>query len=185
MPRFEAKFALVKEEFPGFRILERDKSFLGPVFWALSKLSGTSYDSYCTTIGQTMYVGKMWASTSDDAKYRSISHEVVHTRQFHRWPLGPSFWVLNHILFTICYLLILPCFLTFRARFEREAYTETLRVDAELNGGVISAEKMERNARWLAEVFGGPAYFYMSTKKKTYAWAMETQRQINSGELAA
>lgn len=166
-----------------FRVVERRGTWLGAIFWVLEKLTRTSRSTFHTTIGSTMYVGDNWLQKSDEERYRTLRHELVHVRQFHDWPLGPTFWVLNHIIFSLCYLLLLPARWTFRARFEREAYEETLLAEAEARGGVIPEERMEYNARWLAETFGGPMYFWMWNRKAAYAWAMRTQRAISAGDL--
>lgn len=180
---FPVLLGRVKREFPGFRIKDRKKSFLQPVFWLLEKITRRNYDTFTTTIGSTMYVGPLWYKRSSRSKYRNLRHELMHVRQFYCWPLGRWAAPLNHVLMALCYLLVLPIVLTMRARFEREGYKQTLLVEYELYGQ-ISEERMEGNARWLADTFGGPAYLFMWTKKAAYDWAMRTQRQINQGLIS-
>jgi hypothetical protein len=180
--RFELLRRQTAAEFPRFNIRQRRKSWLRPIFWMLEKVTGRVYSSFTTTIGSTMYVGDNWDQKSTNSKYSTLRHEKKHIEQLHRWPLGRWAWPVNHVLFSICYLLVLPVLWTFRARFEREAYTETLLVQYELSGR-ISDERMEENAAWLAKIFGGSAYLFMWRRRRAYEWAMETQRKINAGEI--
>lgn len=181
--RYEILSRQVKTQFPRFRVKERDKAWLGLVFRVLSRLIGCDYSLFTTTIFSTMYVGSDWAAGSSDDKYARLRHELVHIDQFHRFPLGRWAWPINHVLMALCYLLLLPVLWTFRARFEREGYTQTLLVEYELHGP-ISQERMEDNAQWLAQTFGGSAYFFMWRRSAAYAWAMETQRKINAGQIS-
>jgi hypothetical protein len=181
--RFAILSQKTKDQFPRFSVVSRDKSWLRPIFWLLSKLTSRDYSGFTTTIFSTMYVGSDWGSSSSNSKYRTLRHEREHIKQFHRWPLGRWAWPVNHVLMGLAYLLVLPVIWTLRAKFEREGYTQTLLVEFEL-GGPISDSRMEENARWLAETFGGPTYLFMWRKKAAYAWAMETQRAINAGEIS-
>lgn len=181
--RYEVLAARVRKTYPRFKVKERDKSWLRPIFWALQKITRQDYGSFTTTVFSTMYVGADWAKDSSLDKYKTLRHEKVHIAQFHRFPLGRWAWPVNHLLMALCYLFILPVIWTFRARFEREGYTQTLLVQYELHGQ-ISESRMENNARWLSETFGGSAYAWMWRRKAAYNWAMEIQRKINAGEIA-
>lgn len=180
--RFELLRQQTAAEFPRFRIRARNKSWLRLIFWLLAKITRKNFSSFTTTIGSTMYVGTDWDTMGSNEKYIILRHEKKHIDQFHRWPLGRWAWPVNHVLMGLCYLLVLPAIFTLRARFEREAYTQTLLVQFELKGK-ISDGQMERNAAWLAEMFGGSAYLFMWRRRKAYEWAMETQRRINAGEI--
>jgi hypothetical protein len=182
LDRYQILSTQTKKEFPRFRVKERDKSWLRPVFWLLQKITKQDYDGFTTTIASTMYVGPRWESKTSDEKYKTLRHEKKHIRQAHCWPLGRWAWPVNHLLMGLCYLLVLPVLLTLRSRFEREGYTQTMLVEYELNGP-FSDSKMESWARWMAETFGGSAYAWMWTRKKAYVWAMETMRAINAGEI--
>lgn len=182
MDRFAVLQRQVKAKYPRFSVVERNNSWLRPIFWFLSKITSRDYSSFNTTIFSTMYVGTSWATASTQSRYKSLRHEMKHVAQFHRWPLGRWAWPLNHLIMGLAYALILPAFWTLRARFEREAYTQTLLVEYELNGPIPDG-RMEENARWLAETFGGSTYLFMWNKKDAYQWAMETQRKINAGEI--
>lgn len=181
--RYSVLSLRVKGCYPRFSVVERDKSWLRPIFWLLSKVTRKDYSNFNTTIFSTMYVGPGWGTDSSTSRYKSLRHEMKHIEQFHRWPLGRWAWPINHVLTALAYLLLLPIIWTLRAKFEREGYTQTLLVEYELNGPFTDG-RMEDNARWLAETFGGSAYFFMWRKKSAYAWAMETQRKINAGEIS-
>lgn len=180
--RFAVLSVQTKTKYPRFSVKERAKSWLAPIFWILQKVTRMDYSSFTTTIFSTMYVGSDWGSSSSNSKYKTLRHEMKHIRQFHCWPLGRWAWPVNHVLMGLAYLLLLPVLLTFRAMFEREGYTQTLLVEYELNGPFTDT-RMEENARWLANTFGGSAYLFMWRRKAAYAWAMETQRGINAGEI--
>jgi hypothetical protein len=183
MDRFTVLSDLIKTRHPRFSVVRRDRSWLAPIFWLLRQVTGQDYSNFTTTIFSTMYVGEDWGSSSANAKYKTLRHEMVHVDQFHRWPLGRWAWPINHVLMSLAYLLVLPAVWTLRAKFEREGYTQTLLVEHEL-GGPFTDARMEDNARWLTQIFSGPAYLFMWRKQATYAWAMETQRKINAGEIS-
>lgn len=180
--RFEILRRQTRAEFPRFTIKQRQRSWLRPVFWLLEKLTGRSYSTFTTTIASTVYVGDAWDDHSNDGKYAILRHEKVHIEQVHRWPLGRRLWPVNHIIFMLGYLLLLPVLWTLRAHFERAGYTQTLLVQFELNGK-ISDYQMERNAVWISELFGGSAYLFMWRRHAAYAWAMQTQHKINDGTI--
>ena len=180
--RFAVLSLQAKAKFPRFTVKERSKSWLAPIFWLLQKITRMDYSTFTTTIFSTMYVGTDWGASSSTSKYKTLRHELRHIRQFHCWPLGRRAWPINHVLTALAYLLVLPVLWTLRAMFEREGYTQTLLVEYELNGPFTDT-RMEENARWMADTFGGSAYLFMWRKSAAYAWAMETQRAINAGEI--
>lgn len=180
--RFAVLSQKVRAEYPRFNVKERDKSWLRVIFWVLQKITRESYSSFATTIFSTLYVGPGWFADSNDGHYKLLRHEMVHIRQFHCFPLGRWAWPLNHIITAFCYLFILPVLWTFRAKFEREGYVQTMLVDYELRGQIPDHE-MKLNAAWFSEIFGGSSYFYMWRRKAAFNWAMETQRKINAGEI--
>jgi len=180
--RYQLLTDKVKREFPRFGVKKRDSSWLAPIFFVLKKITGQSYETFTTTVFSTMYVGPSWDKKSPDEKYKTLRHEKKHIRQFHCFPFGRWAWPLNHLIMAIFYLLILPVRWTFRAKFEREGYTQSMLVHYELNGP-FSESEMEGWARWLADTFGGSAYAWMWSKQKAYAWAMKTMKAINAGEI--
>lgn len=180
--RYQLLKKKTKDEYPRFNVKLRKESWLRFPFKVLSAITRKKYSTFTTTIFSTMYARDDWYTRSADKRYRTLRHEKKHIRQFHCWPLGRWAWPLNHLLMAIAYMLILPVRWTLRAKFEREGYTQTLLVDYELEGP-FSEETMEVMARWLANTFGGSTYAWMWSKKKAYAWAMDTMRKINAGEI--
>jgi hypothetical protein len=170
-------------EYPRTRVIKKkDCWWIRAIFAVLSFVTRKDYSNFATTIGSTIIVPNNWDDRTVYAKYKLLRHEKKHVEQFHRWPLGAWAWPLNHFLCGLCYLLLLPVLWTFRARFEREAYLQTLLVEFEFNGKICE-ERMRENARWMGETFGGSAYFFMWTKNRAYNWAMKMQAIINEGKI--
>lgn len=181
--RYDLLAAKTRREYPRFNVKKRDKSWLRPIFWLLQKVTRQDYSSFTTTIFSTMYVGSDWDKDPDADRYKTLRHEKQHIKQFHCFPLGRRLWPVNHVVMAFCYVLLLPVIWTFRAKFEREGYTQTLLVQHELHGE-LTERQMEHNSAWMAKTFGGSAYFFMWRKKAAYAWAMNVQRKINSGTIS-
>lgn len=180
--RYQILHGKTRREFPRFNVKLRKESWLHPIFWVLGSLLRKDFSTFTTTIFSTMYAADDWYTRSSDRRYQTMRHELIHVRQFHKFPLGRWAWPLNHLLMGLCYLFVLPVLLTMRAKFEREGYTQTMLVEHELHG-TFSEEKMHDWARWMADTFGGPTYAWMWTKKKGYEWAMDTMRKINTGKI--
>lgn len=149
--------AALREEIPGFRVVQkRDSRLHRAIHVALAIVTfGQMRDyleSYQTTIGKTVYVTSDWFERSADDRYVTLRHEAVHLRQFRRWTL-PGMAVL--------YLLVpLPMGLAyFRARFEREAYAETIRAAAEVFGAAHPRRQAFREH--VIAQFTGPSYGWM------------------------
>jgi len=144
-------------EIPGFRIVRKDRSRMHrAIHHALVGLSlgrmRNYLDSYQTTIGRTVYVTADWDELPIDQRYVTLRHEAVHLRQFRRLTLP---------VMAVLYLLVpLPVGLAyFRARFEREAYAESIRAAAEVWGETAPRDPAYR-ARIVAQ-FIGPSYLWM------------------------
>jgi hypothetical protein len=139
--RYAELIARTEAEFPGFRVInKRDSRFHRMIHWGLFAITFGQMrdylDGYCTTIGQRLYVTGDWHDLDPDDRYITLCHEVVHMQQFRRWT-RPGMGLL-YLMFP------LPMGLAwFRARFEKEAYAETLRASAEVYGlEHIRAESM-------------------------------------------
>lgn len=109
-------------------------------------------DDYQTTIGRTIYVTADWDERDPLERYCTLRHEAVHLRQFRRFTLpGMAFLYL---------FLPLPLGVAyFRARFEMDAYAESIRAAAEIHGSAYP-----RSAGYRAHVleqFTGPSYGWM------------------------
>ena len=148
VPDFNALTQQVSAEFPRFKIINKADSWFMKLLGHVMVSSFMS--SYVTTIWDTVYVPIGWDSYDDDLKCTLLRHERVHMRQARR---------LTFPLFAFLYLLaFFPVGLAYcRARFELEAYTESLAADKDFGDDYTSPEKRA----WLASQFTGPAYAYM------------------------
>jgi hypothetical protein len=155
--RYDALVDALRAELPGFRIVRKDESPLhraihhALVVVTLGRMR--SYlDSYQTTIGKTVYVTSDWDDWPADRRYVTLRHEAVHLRQFRKLTLP---------VMAVLYLLVpLPMGLAyFRARFEMEAYAESIRAAAEVWGLSYPSATGYRNQ--VIDQFMGPSYGWM------------------------
>jgi len=155
--RYDALVAALRAELPGFRIVRKDRSRLHhAIHRALQVVTlgrMTAYlDSYQTTIGRTVYVTADWDGRGDDERYVTLRHEAVHLRQFRRLTVP--------VMAVLYVLLPFPIGLAyFRARFEREAYAESIRAAAEV-WGPDYPRRPEYRAH-IVQQFIGPSYGWM------------------------
>jgi hypothetical protein len=147
----------IQAEFPRFRLIPKAESaFQKLIHNALVVITFgqmRSYlSSYQTTLGQRIYVTPSWEARSHADRYMVLCHERIHMRQFRRftWP-G----------MTLLYLLVpMPMGLAyFRARFEMEAYAESMRAAAELYGKAHVEEPEFREH--ILKQFRGASYGWM------------------------
>lgn len=154
---YEQLLASMHAEFPGFRIIPKAESrFQKLIHRALLVVTfGQMRDylsSYHTTLGEKIYVCEGWDEKSEVDRYILLVHERIHIQQFKRftWP-GMAF----------LYLVVpLPMGLAYcRARFEMEAYAETIRATGTMYGAdhVRAADFRER----IISQFMGPSYGWM------------------------
>lgn len=107
---------------------------------------------YVTTFGRTIWVPANWERIPPLRRYEVLRHELVHVRQFERW--GWCGMVFLYGLFPF------PVGLAWgRARLEWEAYAETLRVTAEIEG--LDAARDPRLHQEIIRRFTGPDYAWM------------------------
>lgn len=179
--KYDLLWARVQQEIPGVRIVKRSETWLGRVFSILSKITGQSYNTYLTTIANTIYVYDSWFDQSWENKYVDLRHERVHLHQFRSWPFQflarPYLWWINAFIMGFCYLFVLPTRHTMRADFEREAYCESLLALHDLNWLTDS------EAIWLADIFNGPGYIHMWSYPEALTWANDTIAAIRAGEI--
>jgi hypothetical protein len=155
--RYDELVEALARELPGFRIVRKDTSPLHrAIHYALIGLTlgrMRSYlDSFQTTIGKTVYVTADWESRAPDDRYVTLRHEAVHLRQFRRYTLP--------VMAVLYVLLPLPMGLAyFRARFEMEAYAETIRAGAEIYG--IEHVRTADHRAYVIGQFLGPSYGWM------------------------
>jgi hypothetical protein len=172
--RYQALLAEIERECPGFRVIRKDQSrFQRAIGVALKIVTFGAQRRYLTdyqtTIGRTVYVTADWDETDADHRYCTMRHERVHLRQFRRYTLvGMAF----------LYLLVpLPLGLAwFRARFEKQAYAETIRACYEVFG-----EIHVRRPRFIAHIveqFTSGSYGWMwPFRRSMEAWV---KRQIDA-----
>ena len=157
MSRYEEYLVALGREFPGFRVVRKDRSrvqraihraLVVITFGQMREYLG----SYQTTIGKTVYVTPDWDERDPDERYVTMRHEAVHLRQFRRYTL-PGMALLY-------VLLPLPLGLAwFRARFEQAAYAETVFATAEVFGRERARSRALRDR--IIGQFVGPAYGWM------------------------
>jgi hypothetical protein len=132
MSRTERFIDEIKVEFPSFQIRKKRESTLQwmvHVALALVTLGGQRVyiTHYHTVLFDTLWVPDAWDAMSDTDRYILLRHERVHLRQRKR---------MGDLLMTWVYLVpFFPLFLAWgRARIEWEAYIETIRATAEVQG---------------------------------------------------
>jgi len=114
----------IKDEFSSFKIVKKsDSLFMKIIYYLLLIITfGTQkvfMKSYTTTIGNTVYVSSNWERYSVFSKVSLLRHERVHMRQAKKYGM---------FLYSFLYLMFpLPVGLAYyRAKFEKEAYEETI-----------------------------------------------------------
>jgi hypothetical protein len=148
IPDYAGLCAQVKAEFPKFKTVYKKDS------WAMRALSrfmvSTFMVSFVTTIVNTVYLPSNWDAYDDAEKCSLLRHERVHMRQARK---------LTFPVFMFLYLLVFfPVGLAYcRARFEMEAYTESL---AAFKDYGIDYNSNTRRA-WLKKQFVTGAYAWM------------------------
>jgi len=112
----------------------------------------TYLSSYVTTLGHTIYVPDGFDEWPEESRYEVLRHELVHVQQFERHG-----WFLMILIYGI---FPLPLGLAYgRARLEWEAYAETLRAVAEVEG--IRAARAPKLRDMIVRRFTGPDYGWM------------------------
>jgi hypothetical protein len=155
--RYESLLSELKEEFPRFRLIHKSQSkFQKLIHNALKVVTfgqmRTYLSQYHTTLGQHIYVPDSWEEMSENSRYVTLCHERIHMRQFRTftWPGMTLLYLLVPLPMGIAY---------FRARFEMEAYAESIRAGAEVWGDdyVLGDEYK----KYLLSQFTGASYGWM------------------------
>lgn len=156
-PRSQALIDEIKAEFPAFRIVPKQGDRLSRAIDVLLRLvtlgRQRSYlTHYHTVLGFRLYVPPTWSGLDDVGRTILLRHERVHLRQRRR---------LGMVGMALLYLLpLFPIGLAWgRARLEWEAYTETLRATAELQG--LEAARSPALRAHILQRFTGPDYGWM------------------------
>lgn len=192
--RFDLLWAAVRIEIPGARIVRKSDSwFMGAAF-GLLKLLTTAFtlgrakpnrSTFTTTIWRTLYVPDNFWERSDEDRYRLLRHELVHLRQFRRWPsefLGKrGVWRINAVIMSFCYLFVFPVKWTLRAKLEREGYVQSMLSWYELHD--FDDEWCNRYIEKMGKAFGGAVYAYMWNGTDARSWARATMHDIETGYI--
>lgn len=150
----------IKKEFPSFKIVLKQESermkaidvFLRIITFNTMQKFMTDYT---TTVGYTVYVGRGWYSRSEKSRVITLRHERVHMRQRKKY---------GFVLFSFLYLLCAPTlFAYWRAKFEKEAYEESMRASAELYG----AHMLQAIRGNIVDHFLSADYFWMWPFRKS------------------
>lgn len=122
----------IKDEFPKFRVIRKDESTFMKIISLLLKVitfgaMNKFMSDFTTTVGYKVYVPTTWDLMPEISRAIVMRHERIHMRQRQR---------LGWFLFSVAYLFLpLPIGLAyFRARFELEAYAESIRASADYYG---------------------------------------------------
>jgi hypothetical protein len=170
----------IREEFPSFRIVDKQRDRLSRAIDLALKLVTLGgqreyLTHYHTVIGDTLYVPTAWSRTPDLERLIVLRHERVHLRQRRRYGLP---------LMAFLYLVpFFPLGLAYgRARLEWEAYAETLRATAEL-AGLQRACSGELRRRIVGR-FTGPAYGFMwPFPRRVNKWYDQVVAELEAGSL--
>ncbi len=115
----------IEKEFPTFVMVPKSESSFMRILGFLLKIltfgKMTAFmDSFTTTIGCTVYTPEKWDTYSPLSQAVTLRHEREHMRQAKKY---------TRVIFGILYLFVFfPVGLAwYRARFEMEAYEESLR----------------------------------------------------------
>jgi hypothetical protein len=135
----------------------------------------TYLSHYVTTLGHTIYVPDDFESWPPAYSFAVLRHEAVHVAQFERFG-----WIAMILLYG---LFPLPMGLAYgRARLEWEAYAETLRAVAEVEG--IEAARAQSLHDHIIRRFTGPDYGYMwPFPNVVRGWIAKTLAEIESLRL--
>lgn len=148
----------------------------GAALWAVTFGGQNKYlTHYVTTLGCTIYVPDDFDDWEATRALEILRHEAVHVAQFERYG-----WVIMVLFYGI---LPLPMGLAwFRARLEWEAYEETLRAVAEIEG--LAAARAPALRAEIVRRFTGPDYGWMwPFPRAVERWIDEALVKIE-GELA-
>jgi hypothetical protein len=122
-----------------------------------------------TTLWSTVYMPSALLADAV-AGVDVLRHEAVHVEQFARHPV----WM------PVSYLLLLPVGITMRARWELEAYVESMRAELERTGDISDA-----TIEHIVGLFTGPAYVFMDVRARRVRARLEAARAtLRSGHGA-
>lgn len=161
LSRSELELAAVESrilrEFPDFKMIPKDKSWLMKVVGVFLKIITfgcmiSFMSRFATTIGNTVYTGRNWVDMPPIQKATILRHEQVHMRQRKR--MGTVRYALYYLFWPLPII-----FAAGRRNLEMEAYTESLLAYEEYYG--VEALKQPEFRNKVIGNFTSPSYFWM------------------------
>ncbi len=159
---------------PQIKLVWKDASKLMKFINMLMHLGSKNHPfmlEYATTIGKTIYMPNLWWDTANEQqRLILLRHELVHIKQMQQYSTP---------LFLLLYLFVplpLGC-AYFRAKFEKDAYRETMQARYEYWGedSITSTECRE----WIISQFTGKMYGWMwPFKQSMERWYKNTSQGI-------
>lgn len=162
-------------EFPEFSMRNKDDSFLmkllNVVLLVLSFGQQNRFmTAFITTIGYTVYVPRGWASMKENDRCIVLRHERIHMRQRRKYMSVP---------FTFLYLFFpLPfVFAYFRAKFEKEAYAESMLAASEYYGvSILTKPVFKQNI--VGHFLTGEYLWMWPFRRSVEAWYDDVAKEI-------
>lgn len=171
MKNYEELLRDILEEFPDFQIVVKSESRLMVCIDKFLKIvtlgrMKTFMTGFTTTVGNTTYVSTNWNELSRTIRSIVLRHERIHLRQAKSY---------SRFFFSFLYIFVLPVFWTYRSKFEREAYEETMRASVEAYGLDVLNDTMKSE---IVGYLSSHQYFWMMRKKSAELWFDETKEKI-------
>lgn len=172
MPAYSETLKDIRAEFKDFKVVPKSESrvmrlidfVLKVITFGQMKIFMTGF---ITTLGTTVYVPKSWDETNEILRVITLRHERIHMRQARKY---------TRPLFSFMYLFLLPSVWTFRAKFEMEAYEETMRSLSKFCGHGTLNDELKAS---MVKHFTSAEYFWMKPSKKSVEkWFDETRDKI-------
>lgn len=165
----------IQEEFSDFTMRYKDDSFLmkvlNVVLFVLSFGRQNKFmTSFITTVGNTVYLPRGWFSMRETDRLIVLRHERVHMRQRRKYTSLPFAFL--YLFFPFPFV-----FAYFRAKFEKEAYEESMKAAYEYYGvGIFSRPVYKENI--IGHFTSGEYLWMWPFRKSIEAWYDETVKNI-------
>lgn len=159
---------LIGQEFPDFEVRQKATTpwmqAVALALWVLTFGQSGFLQDYVTTVGTVVYVPTRWSDFDEITRCILLRHEAVHMRQARQY---------GRLLYSLLYLFaFFPVFFAwYRAKFEMEAYAESIRAEAQYRG----LRQLRTRRSFYIRQFTGPAYLWMWPWPRTiYTWYDQT-----------
>lgn len=146
----------IRKEFPDFKIVSKNDSrfmrFMDVLVRIVTFGQMKRFMVMNTTVGHTVYTSTDWDDDPESHKIEVLLHERIHLRQQKRY---------GKLLFAFLYTFFpLPFFFAyFRTKFEQEAYAESMRYKASIEG--IRALERDDYRQRMVDRFTSATYGWM------------------------